>query len=99
MLIKATLTRNGVIEDIIIDPNKDWVAIQFTARDLVVLGSFKQGEIFIAGPNKDLADNKKTIFEWAKHWPKRFFGGTHRPPEGSILAPNGEVIKLDGNHR
>lgn len=97
MLIKAHTMENGVGKDIILDPNRDWLAIRFSERELIALATFRASEVFIAAPNSMLASNPNAIAQWARDWPARFYGGSHKPSEGGLILPNGAKIIQDGN--
>jgi hypothetical protein len=97
MQIKAQVMINGVAQTIFIDPNKDWVAVQFTALELQILRGFKEREVFIGAPKAQLASNRAAVMQWASEWPTRFFSGTHKAPEGALLLPNKEVKDQSGN--
>lgn len=97
MRIKIQTMINGVAQTIFADPLKDWVAISFSQEELTILSSFNANEVFIAAPRSQLRTNREVVMQWASEWPQRFFSGTHRQPEGSLILPNGVVKDQTGN--
>lgn len=98
MLIKASIEENGVRRDIFIDPNRDWVAIKFSAVELMHLAHLSHQEMFIAAPIPQLNSNPAAIRQWALSWPNRYYAGSHKAPEGGLILPDGTKIKQDGNN-
>lgn len=97
MFIKAQRTVNGIAQDIFIDPNTDWIAIRFTDAERMHIANLGGNQVFIAAPIHLLKGNPAVIKKWATQWPNRYYGGSHKPPEGALLLP-GNVVKVqDGN--
>jgi hypothetical protein len=97
MRIKIQAEVNGVAQTIFADPLKDWVSIQFNAVERQIIATLGDGECFIAAPRSQLATNREVVMKWAAEWPMRFFSGTHKQPEGSILLPDHKVKDQTGN--
>jgi hypothetical protein len=97
MRIKIQAMVNGVAQTIFADPLKDWVAIQFSQEERQAIALMGDGEAFIAAPRSQLKTNREVVMQWASEWPTRFFSGTHRQPEGSIILPDGKVKDQTGN--
>jgi hypothetical protein len=97
MRLKVQIPVNGVDQTFIIDPNKHWVAIRFSAVELQMLSQWQQNDVFIAAPAGELKANAGVIRKWAQDWPQQFWAGTHRPPGGGLLLPDNIVKNQDGN--
>lgn len=97
MRIKAQILINGVAQTIFIDPNKDWVAIQFTQVELQMLSKWKASDVFVAAPIPVLKGQPGVVKQFATEWPNQFYAGSHRPPSGGLLLPDNIVKEQDGN--
>lgn len=97
MQVKVQTVVHGVAQDIFIDANRDWVAIQFTAEERRIIAALGDNQVFIAAPIPQIVGNRDVVMKWAGQWPTRFWSGSHKAPEGALLLPDNSIVKQDGN--
>lgn len=105
MRIKARIKKSTMVDvpgtdeiDVFMDSEKDWIALrEFTVHDVqaVKLACDHQGAIVKSAPQKTVVDRRMSFEQWAKEWPTKFYAGRHNPAGGSLIMPNGQVVKRE----
>lgn len=106
MLIKVTMERkrlqdlgSGGVVDFVVDTANDWACVRFGPKELAYVKhkDFTNTSGLIVVPDHVLAMQPGLVKEWASQWPLRYFAGSVRPPEGTILMADGSKMRQDGN--
>ena len=104
MLIKVTMERkrlqdlgNGGVVDFVVDTAHDWACVRMSPKERQMAAKLGPTEALIVVPAHVLKMQPGLVREWAKQWPLRYFAGSAKPPEGSILLPDGVKIEQTGN--
>lgn len=106
MLIKVTMERkrlqdlgNGGVVDFVVDTAHDWACVRFSPKEMAQVKhkNFTQTHALIVAPAHVMKMQPGLVAEWARQWPMRYFAGSAKPPEGTILGPDGQKIEQTGN--
>jgi hypothetical protein len=93
--IKFMRMVNGIAVDDFLDSSKNWIAVRFTQAELTYLATFNASQVMLTAPLDALRSNPHAVATWAEQWPTQFYGGSHKPPAGGLILPNGCTVDQD----